>query len=82
MKDDPELSPEDLKKFQEIYLINKAEQEKFNLKMEAEYKRLGFNSLEEYYNYFKELENQEFIERMEKLKKINKIYKNGGYLTR
>ncbi len=81
MIDDPELTPEDLKKFKEIYLINCREQEKFDKKMKAEYKRLGFNSLEEYYNYFKRLEDQEFIERMNKLKKINKIYKKGGYLT-
>ena len=80
--EDIELSSEDLKKFKEIYLINCKEQEKFDKKMKVEYKRLGFNSLEEYYNYFKRLEDQEHIKRMKELKRINKIYSKGGYLTR
>ena len=76
------LSEQDLKKFKEIYLINCKEQEKFDKKMKAECKRLGFNSLEEYYNYFKRLEDQEHIKRMKELKRINRIYDKGGYLTR
>lgn len=82
MIDDPELTPEDLKKFKEIYLINCKEQEKFDKKMKVEYKRLGFNSLEEYYNYFKRLEDQEHIKRMKEVKRIYRIYDKGGYLTR
>ena len=82
MIDAPELTPEDLKKFKEIYLINCKEQEKFDKKMKVEYKRLGFNSLEEYYNYFKRLEDQEHIKRMKEVKRIYNKYDKGGYLTR
>lgn len=79
--DNIELSEQDLRKFKEIYLINcKAEQE-YQEELETYYKSKGFNSLEEYESYWKEILDNEFIKDMKELKRINNIYNKGGYLT-
>lgn len=79
MKD--ELSAEDREKFKKIYLENKAMEDKYNRELEEYYKNKGFETLEEYKEYWKDIFDKEFIEDMKELKRINKIYAKGGYLT-